>query len=201
MLITQIITPVTKHLLDQLSAFKLWFTSAVLENNLLNNLVTRLHLELLDFGFPLFKGLTSEKQSDQPKLYLLDKRITTVFQTLVESCLKDSYLKSTPLSNVRVRNPANFVPLEDTYLSGRVALSLQADHGINQQEQFQAKKFYNEGASQIPKRLYFSDPTLQCSSAMDLSRVLLKSVSSIAPLANFFPRIIPSNDANELDHE
>lgn len=205
---------VVKRLLEQFPALKLFFTSAVLEDRLLaaesillklNNPVTQLYLEFLDFVLPLFNDLNCEMQSQQPKLYLLHKRISTVFHSLVENYLKDSYLKSTSLSSVRVRDPVNFVPLEEIYLGGRVTLSLQADHGINQQElhnfRLRCLDFYIEGAAQIQKRFSLSDPTLQCLSAMDPSSVTTKSVPSIAPLASFFPRLVPSNNINELDRE
>lgn len=98
-------------------------------------------------------------QSQQPKLYLLHKRISAVFHTLAENYSIDSYLRSTPLSSVRVRDPANFVRLENIFLSGRVTLSLQADHGINRQElhKFRLKclDFYIEGAAQIQRRFIF----------------------------------------------
>ena len=122
----------------------------------LNNPVHRLYLEFLDYVLPLFTELNCEMQAEQPKLYLLHKRISSVLHTLLESYLKSGYLKSTPLANVNVRDPGNFLPLQEIYLGGRVTFSLQGNHGIDKHElhnfRLRCLDFYIEGASQIKKK-------------------------------------------------
>lgn len=151
-----------KRLLEQLPALKLFFTNAVLEDHLLaaesileklRNPVVQLYLEFLDYVLPLFNDLNTEMQAERPKLHVLHKRVSTVLHTLVENYLKDRYLQTTPISDIRVRDPANFLPLDEIYLGGRVIVTIQTLHGLRKQDihdfRLRCLDFYIEGAAQI----------------------------------------------------
>ena len=134
----------------------------------------------------------------------MHNRVSAVFHTLVENYMKANYLKATPLANVQVKDPRNFLRLQDIYLGGRVTISLQ-ECGLNQQDlhnfRLRCLEFYIEGASQILKRFSLEDPLFQSLGAMNPQSVTSKSVPSIAQLSSFFPRVIPPNEINELDRE
>lgn len=204
---------VVKRLLEQLPTLKLFFISASAEDRLLavdailqklNDPINTLYLEFLDYVLPLFNDLNCEMQAEKPKLYLLHNRVSAVFHTLAQNYMKASYLKATPLANIEVKDPRNFLPLTDVYFGGRVTISLQ-ERGLNQQDihnfRLRCLEFYIEGASQIIKRFNLEDPLFQSLGAMNPQSVISKSVPSIAQLSSFFPRVIPQNEINELDRE
>lgn len=119
---------IVKRLLEQLPELKLFFINVSAEERLLavdsilqklNDPINTLYLEFLDYVLPLFSDLNCEMQAEKPKLYLLHNRASAVFHTLVQNYMKDSYLKATPLANIQVKDPRNFLPLTDMYLGGR----------------------------------------------------------------------------------
>lgn len=203
-----------KRLLEQLPALKLFFTQAALEDRLmapesilqrLNDPLGKLYLEFLDHVLPIFNDLNKEMQAENPKIYTLHSRVSAVLHTIFECYMKPNYLKSTPLSSIRVRDPNNFLPLEDMHLGGRVTASLQSCQDIDKQllDGFRLRclDFYIEGASQILKRFNINDPVLTSLKTLDPQSILMKTVPSIAPLAAHFPNLVPENDLNEIDRE
>lgn len=203
-----------KRLLEQLPALKLFFTQAALEDRLLSaeSILQKLHdpfsklyLEFLDYVLPIFSDLNKEMQTENPKIYTLHSRVSAVLHTILECYMKPRILESTPLSAVSVRDPANFLPLEEVYLGGRVTVSLQACQNLDKQllDAFRLRclDFYIEGASQILQRFNLKDPVLTSLKALDPQSVLMKTVQSIAPLAAHFPNLVPESDINEIDSE
>ncbi len=125
--------------------------------------------------------------------------------TILEFNMKPSVLESTPLSAVRVKDPNNFVKLEELYLGGRVTASLQKYQNLNKQQLDTFKlgclDFYIEGASQILQRFNLSDSVFTNLKALDPQSVLMKTIPSVAPLAAQFPNLVSENDLNEIDGE
>ena len=205
---------VVKRLLEQLPALKLFFTQAVMEDRLeaaqlilqkLNDPVSKLYLEFLDHVLPFFTDLNKEMQAEDPKIYVLSSRVSAVLATILDCYLKPSYLKSTVITKVKIRDPANFLPLQEIYLGGRVTASLQSCHNIMKQDldnfRLRCLDFYIESASQILQRFNLSDPLLESLKALDPQCILMKTISSIAPLASKFPNIVPEADLNTTDNE
>ncbi|XP_068232268.1 SCAN domain-containing protein 3-like [Palaemon carinicauda] len=206
---------VVKRLLEQLPALKLFFTQAALKDRLvaaetilqrLNDPITKLYLEFLDHVLPFFCDLNKEMQAQDPKIYTLKARISAVLFTILECYLKPSYLNSTPLDKVRVRDPGNFLPLEDIYLGGRVTATLQATQNIIQKEylhnfRLRCLDFYIESALQIMQRFNLSDPIYEDLKALNPQSVMKKAIPSVAPLASKFPNIVNENDLNSIDRE
>ncbi|KAK3892039.1 hypothetical protein Pcinc_004008 [Petrolisthes cinctipes] len=100
----------------------------------LNDPISKLYLEFLDHVLPFFNDLNKEMQAEDPKIYTLSSRVAAVLATILESYLKPNYLKSTALTKVKIRDPANFLPLGDIYLGGRVAASLHTCHNFKEQD-------------------------------------------------------------------
>ena len=203
-----------KRLLDQLPALKLFFIHAASEDRLLaaetilqklNDPAAKLYLEFLDFVLPFFNDLNKEMQSEDPKLFLMHKRVTTILSTILECYIKQDYLDVTPVCSVHFRDPANFLPLKEIYLGGRVTSSLCTNPDLDKQliHNFRLRclEFYIEGVSQILKRIKLSDPVLQNLGAMDPQSILKKTVKSIVPLACQFPNMVAVEDLNGLDSE
>ena len=203
-----------KRLLEQLPALQLFFTKAALEDRVIaaDTILQRLHdpfsklyLEFLDFVLPFFNDLNKEMQSENPKIYALHTRVSAVLHTILEFYMKPSVLESTPLSAVRVKDPNNFVKLEELYLGGRVTASLQKYQNLDRQQldtfKLRCLDFYIEGASQILQRFNLSDSVFTNLKALDPQSVLMKTIPSVAPLAAQFPNLLSENDLNEIDGE
>ena len=203
-----------KRVLDQLPALILFFTHAVSEDKLLaaetilqklNDPAAKLYLEFLDFVLPFFNDLNKEMQSEEPKLFLIHERVTATLSTFLECYIKEDHLHSTPVCSVHFRDPANFLPLEEIYLGGRVTASLCTNPNLDKQliTSFRQRclQFYIEGVSQILKRIKLSDPVLQDLEAMNPQAILKKTVKSIVPLACHFPNIVNVEDLNAIDNE
>lgn len=171
----------------------------------LNHPLSKLYLEFLDYVLPFFNDLNKEMQSEDPKIYALSSRVSAVLATILECYMKPGYLKSTALANVKIRDPANFLPLEDMYLGGRVTASLHSCHGIEKQDltnfRLRCLDFYIESASQLLHRFNLTDPLFESLKAFDRQCILKKTVPSIAPLASQFPNLVPENDLNIIDNE
>ena len=131
--------------------------------------------------------------------------MSSVLSTIFDCYLKPSYLKSIHVSKVNVNNPSNFLPLEEVYLGGKVANSLQMNHDINKDQLHYYRliclDFYIEGASQILRRFNIMDPVLTNLNALDPQSILEKFFPSIAPLASHFPNLVPQDNVNGLDRE
>ena len=133
--------------------------------------------------------------SENPKIYALHARVSAVLHTILECYMKPSVLESTPLSAVSVRDPTNFVKLEDLYLGGRVTAYLQMYQNLDKQQldvlKLRCLDFYIEGASQILQRFNLRDSVLTNLKALDTQSVLMKTVPSVAPLAAQFHNLVP----------
>ena len=144
-------------------------------------------------------------QAEEPKIYNLCSRVSSVLSTIFDCYLKPCYLKSTHVSKVNVNNPSNFLPLEEIYLGGKVAISLQMNHDISKDQlhyfRLRCLDFYIEGALQILRRVNILDPVLTNLNALDPQSILEKSLPSIAPLASHFPNLVPQENVIDLDRE
>lgn len=203
------------RILEQLPALKLFFTQAAFEDRLLttesilqklNDPFTKLYLEFLDHCLPIFNDLNKEMQSEKPKIYSLHSRVSAVLRTILDCYMKPMYLESTPLSSIRIRDPANFLPLENVHLGGRVTVSLvqgcqDLDKKLLDTFRLRCLDFYIEAASQIMKRFNVSNPVFLNLKALDPQSVLKKTVPSVAPLVSLFSHLVPENEINEMDRE
>ena len=87
---------VVSRLLEQYEALKLYFTGAVLserlmacENNLhmLNDPVTKLYLQFLEFVLPIFNSLNKLMQSESTQIHLLHKSVCRSFRAILDCYL------------------------------------------------------------------------------------------------------------------
>ncbi|XP_031348207.1 uncharacterized protein LOC116174429 [Photinus pyralis] len=98
------------RILEQYGALQLFFTDAVNQNdviaaeNILQKLrdpTTKLFLQFLEFVLPYFNNLNREMQSENPKLHLLYKNITTILRTLFDCFIKNPVVvKSGSLASI-----------------------------------------------------------------------------------------------------
>lgn len=110
-----------KRVLEQYSALRLFFIDATQNNDLLaaenilqkmNDPVTRLFLQFLDFALQLFNNLNREMQAEQPRIHVLYAEITKTVRTLFDCFLKREYILSTSIENIDFENPREiFYPI------------------------------------------------------------------------------------------
>lgn len=205
---------VVARLLEQYEALKLYFTGAVLDDQLLacenilqklNDPATRLYLQFLDFILPLFNNLNLKMQSESPQIHIMYHEVSTTLRTILDCYIKDEHLSKTALMNVQYKNPSNFKPLEEVYFGAQVPITIRKTQNISNQEVTNFKvrclDFYIEGVQQLFKRFPFDDNVLQRLEALDPSVVRNKSISSVVELAMRFPNIIGEDELQELDRE
>lgn len=91
----------------------------------LNDTTIKIYLEFLDYILPYFNDLNREMQSETSKIHLLYRTISDTTKTLLDTFLKPDYLsRIATLDKIQYKCPHNYKSLENIYLGGRVATSL-----------------------------------------------------------------------------
>lgn len=169
----------------------------------LNNPVTKLYLEFLQFVLPIFSNMNTEFQSEAPKIHLLYSKMSFSFKLLLSFYLKSDYLKITDLKNLQFKNPDNYVQLDKLYLGPKVAVAI-ADNKLDQSTlhsfRLNCLNVYIEAASQIYKRFHFQSEEIQILKELEfLNPKNIRKIESIGFLATKLLRNF--TDINSLDRE
>lgn len=64
-------------------------------------------------------------QSEEPKIYTLNKQMLRLVQSLLHNFIKPTYLSATSISNVQFKDPCNFMSNEELYLGVEVEIKLK----------------------------------------------------------------------------
>lgn len=205
---------VVTRLLKNFAALKVYFAKAALYDSiqpaahihrLLENPLTELYLQFLEFILPLFNDLNREMQSEKPKIHMLYERIKSTYLLLLSYYMNQKYLDSLSETEIQYRDPRNYMPVEDIYLGGSVIESLLKKKYTDQEKsQFRntCLAFYVEGAHQIYKRFPFKElHYLKEMKVILPSEALNREVRSIVPLAVNLPCLSKGVNMTSLDRE
>ncbi|XP_023221188.1 uncharacterized protein LOC111622947, partial [Centruroides sculpturatus] len=152
------------RILEQYAALKLYFTDAVNSNDVLaannilqklNDPVSKLFLEFLDYVLPLFNILNIEMQSESPKLHVLYDNVCLVLKTIYDCFLQRNYITTTSIENIDFKNPRNYLAIENMYFGAKVVASMTRLNLTDEQIKFfrlRCLDFYIEGCTQITAR-------------------------------------------------
>ncbi len=87
------------------------------------------------------------------------------FRSLLDCYLKDDYLRKTPLSSIKFKDPINFKDLISIYLGAKVGMSLHQGYNLPPQDvqifRQQCQIFLVQAATQICKKFPFAEATFQ----------------------------------------
>ncbi|XP_077492088.1 uncharacterized protein LOC144102802 [Amblyomma americanum] len=93
---------------------------------------TKLYLEFLEYVLPFFANLNKETQSEETRIHLPHEKVSAMLKCILECYIKRDYLEATALSDVRYKDPAKFLPLEEIYLGAKATAALAGHtHGLN----------------------------------------------------------------------
>lgn len=206
---------VVNRLLEQYSALVAYFQLQAFESDALtksltkdiykqlNNPITKLYLEFLQFILPTITNLNLEFQSESPKIFTLYCRMADAYRFILSYYIKPSLLSNIDISTLQYRDPDNFVSDDLLYLGPKVAISLEKQT-LNQDDlktfKMNCLNFYIELARQFYLRFPFNCNdvlTLKYLSFVNPKEIL--NVESLGPAANNFITLV--GNINELDRE
>jgi hypothetical protein len=136
---------VVSRILEQYGPLRLYFTDAVSPNDTLaaenilsklNNPVTKLFFQFLEFALPFFTNLNKEMQSEIPKLHLLYKNVCNVLKTIFDCFIDRDYLQNTSIKFINFNNPRNYLPLETMYFGANVIQTISENEFTEEQLKF-----------------------------------------------------------------
>lgn len=174
------------------NALDLYFTNAFLGDQIqaAEIFLTSLKnpsFKLFFFALPLFNQLTLEMQSESVKIHVLYQRVETILKTIMGCFLTSDYIRVTDLQNLDLKNPRNFLKIEDIYLGAVVCLD-----------------FFIEACEQIYKRFNFKESTqktIKLLGMLNPKTVFNKTFKLIAPLAILFPNLVKQNNLDLSNYE
>ncbi|XP_018571105.1 uncharacterized protein LOC108910845 [Anoplophora glabripennis] len=131
---------VVLRILEQWPALRLYFQSAVLEDNLvaaeqilygLENCIFKLYLTFLSYILPMINKINKEFQSEKSKLHVIYDRISSLYRTILKNYMQKSYVDQDGVKEDKIHlldlNPMNvrmYLSNEDLYLGEDCALLL-----------------------------------------------------------------------------
>lgn len=208
---------VVNRVLEQFNALKLFFQSQHLQERdkkaeqifgVLNDPLTKLYLQFLQYVLPFTVHLNQEFQSEQPKIHTLHERMATVYKTFLEFYLNPEYIKNTPLENIQYRNPVNFMDINNMYFGAEVmiALSTNCNNTLRKEDihnfKLRCLDFYIECCHQIYKRFPFNQEHIKSLKLLSfLEPKNIPGIQSIAVTASKFPNLSKSVSISDLDRE
>ncbi|XP_018570645.1 uncharacterized protein LOC108910509 [Anoplophora glabripennis] len=196
---------VVVRILEQWSALKLFFTHEVAEEkelqkaiNILdkfNNVNVELYLTFLSYIIPHINKMNLEFQSEEPKLYLLYNRISTLYKTILKNFMKSDYIDRA--KNIQQVNPLNvheYLSNKDIYLGQKTELLIRK-HYLQMQNLTlfynNCLNFYVELCLQIRERFKNVDQ-YENFQLLD-PNLLLSKPTSLTPLFEQFPHLLNDN--------
>ncbi|XP_075543858.1 zinc finger BED domain-containing protein 5-like [Dermacentor variabilis] len=177
---------VVTRLLEQMPALILFFKKAATDDRLLaaeaileklTDPSTKLYLEFLEYVLPFFTNLNKEMQSEETRIHLLHEKVSAMLKCILECYIKRDYLEATPLSDVRYKDPAKFLPLEEIYLGAKPTAALAGNtHGLNDNQvhnfRLRCLDFFIEAAHQIYLRFPLKSEQVKNLRVIDANVVL-----------------------------
>lgn len=202
---------VVSRILEQYNVLKLFFTDAVANRDILaaenilaklNDAVTKMFLQFLDFILPIFNNLNKEMQSEAPKLHELYKNVCNALHTLYDCFLKREYISNTPIENIDFRNPRNYLEIENCYFGASVNVTI-AEQNVSGEQlhlfRLRCIEFYVEACTQITNRFPLKNNQLKVMNFLDPTEVKSGNIASIANVVALFPHLIKIEKLQELD--
>lgn len=202
---------VVSRILEQYNALKLFFTDAVANKDILaaetillklNDNVTKLFLQFLDFILPIFNNLNKEMQSEAPTLHVLYKNVCNALRTLYDCFLIREYISSTPIEDIDFRNPQNYLPIENCYFGASVNITIANQNISGEQLHFfrlRCIEFYIEACIQVTTRFPLKNNPLKLLNFLDPTEVKRGNIASIADVVALFPHFIETKNIQEVD--
>jgi len=208
---------VVNRIIEQHPALKLYFTSAVLEDKIMNaqtvldtmsNPFNLLYLQFLGFVLPFFVDLNIEMQSEGIKIHLVYDRIGTLYKEILKCYMQSEYMKNKKLYEIEYKNPKFYLNENNLYCGGIVSAhicSLLKDKKITASQVSTFKNrclsFYVE-AAQINIRFPFQKmEVLKNLKLLEPKKVFESEISSLGSLASELPILTKNINLDDLDRE
>lgn len=209
---------VVNRLIQQFTALKLYFTTAVLEDKILNaqtileslsNPFTLLYLQFLAFVLPFFVDLNIEMQSEGIKIHLVYDRIGTLYKEILECYIQKLYIKNKKLYEIQYKNPSYYLHENDLFCGGVVSASIcsllkEKQVTASQVTAFKNRclSFYIEATQQINIRFPFQSMELLKNLKILEPKIVFQSeIFSLGPLASNLPILTKNTNLDDLDRE
>lgn len=201
------------RILEQYPALKLYFIDAVasqkellIATNILNKLndpVSLLFLQFLDFVLPIFNQLNKEMQAEGARIHILYSHVCASLKTLLDCFLKRSYLNATNIEDVNFKNPHNFLDMHEMYFGAKVMDTLLNDNSLtaDQLNLFRTRclQFYIEASEQIIQRFPLKNNPLKDLNVLAPENVKKGIQPSLIPLCRAFSGLVNVKDYQDID--
>ncbi|KAG0411679.1 hypothetical protein HPB47_011200, partial [Ixodes persulcatus] len=84
---------------------------------------------------PLSTNLNKEMQSEDTRIHLLHGKVSGALKSILEFYIKPGYLDTTPLPDVRFKDPSKFLALDEMYLRAKPTATLAGNvHGLDKSQ-------------------------------------------------------------------
>lgn len=199
------------RILEQYEALRLYFTDAVANNDALasqsileklNEGVTKLFLQFLDFILPVFNNLNKDMQAESPRIHILYKNVCSALRTIYDCFLKRDYILRNSIEDIDFKNPRNWMAIEDCYFGANVNNTIAHKQFSNAQLLFFRQRcldFFVEACSQIAQRFPLKNNNIQLLDFVDPVKIKQGNIQSISNVAILFPNFIQNDNLQELD--
>lgn len=151
------------RILENWNTLQHYFTVAVQEGKLKNaefilgelrNVYTKAYLMFLKYVLKIFNTFNTLFQSRKVLIHLLYSEYMTLTKQLCRNYMKESVWEDEELTKLNLRNPKNFLPLNDIYLGAECSEILQTTpSGGREQFLKNCLTFYIEAAVDLQKRI------------------------------------------------
>lgn len=207
---------VVDRVLEQYQALVLYFTNCSFEEqstkidsilSALNNNINKMYLYFLSYILKIINNINIEFQSERPRLHQLLPRVSAIFKQILKNYLKLNYVNNTETNKIEIRNPSNFLPLENMYLGFKVQEIIESVHVQlipTELHNFRINclNFYIELASQIKDRFPFGNELYAQLTWLDPQNIFSNNkVNSIIPLVRKFSNMVKEDDFENINTE
>ena len=167
--------------------------------NGMNNKSVYLYLQFLYFILPILKNFNVLFQRESPTIFLVDRKIKTLYRTTLEYFCRHELITSNNLENFNPRDQTNWRPLELVYLGTKIHCLLnteeyrRVDPQTIKNVRIRCREFYIKLCEEIKKRFEINDPLLQMISFFDPKNILKRDtrvqLPTLSDLLALTPRI------------
>lgn len=206
---------VVDRVLEQYEALILYFTNSAFEEgsdkidtilSALNNKINKMYLQFLSYTLKLVNTINIEFQSEKPRLHQLLPRVSSTYRQILKNYLKIDYVNRTELSKISVRNPENFVALENVYFGFKVQETISNNTQLHPKHlhdfRINCLNFYIELAVQVKNRFPFGNELYTQLTWLDPQNIFSDNkASSIIPLVRKFPNMVNENILESINTE
>lgn len=194
---------VVNRILEHWNSLTPFFQRAALEDNLpsavaileqLRNPLNKLYFLLLSYMLQIISKANAEFQSEKSKVPLIWEKMTSMYKLILGCFIKRKVINSTPIKNISVANPHNYLDIRNIFCGVNVDLLLSLEPTIindtdKQNFKLRCLEFYVKLCTQIKTRFDFGNEYFAFAANFTPQVAISGEKLSIAEAVNLFPHL------------